>query len=125
MDKKTTIFILTVFIFISLIYLSYIGEKQLDPNWHKNWWVLSFENPKDNSLNFVIENHSDKNNFHWQVSSDDDKILEGDEKIQKGEVQKIAPEKSTEDLCSDGKRKVTIAVTSGITKREIYKYCQK
>ena len=89
MNQKKIISFLIIFLLISFFYLAYVEKKQADLNYQKNWWVLSFDNPNDNSLDFVIENHSSKNNFHWEVLSDTDKIKEADINIVKGNSAKI------------------------------------
>lgn len=104
---------------ISFFLLSYIGEKQADPD-NQNFWVLYFSDPKSENFNFVIENHSDKTDFHWEALADGNKINEGNENIAKGSTWKPrfqVPE-------SDNK-KITIVVSSGDVKKEIYKNFKK
>lgn len=92
----------------------------MDPNYKKDWWVAYFENPADNSLNFTIENHSDKNNFHWEISADNQKINEGNIDIQKGSAWTST---WTFDVQVDNYsgKKVMIRVSDGENKKEIYK----
>jgi len=114
MQKKLILFLIILFI-LSSAYLLTVGNKFNNLNFGKNWWAVYFENPKDNSLNFVIENHSDKTNFHWTILADKEKIKEGDIKINNGELPRL-------NLGSDfANKKITIEVSSGDEKKEIYK----
>lgn len=115
MNNKTIIFATITFLLAAFIFLSVQQKKQSDPN-DKNFWILSFNDPKNNSLNFSIENHSSKTAFHWEVFSEKTKLLGGDSNVKKGETKSIpvqiegAPDK-----------KMTVIVTSGDEKKEIYK----
>src|SRR6266702_4571803 len=93
------------FLLASFIFLSVIEKKQADIN-TKNIWSLYFENPKDNSLNFTVENHSNKTNFHWQILSDKTVADQGDLIIQLGTTKTVQiPAFDTAN------KKITIAVT--------------
>lgn len=115
--KKENVIILSLIMFMafSFLYLAYTEQKQRDLNSY-NIWELYFEDPKSDNLNFVIENHSDKTNFHWAVSSDTEKFEEGDAKMAKGQSAKI----NLSDIESAGK-KITITISDGKDKKEIYK----
>ncbi len=106
---------LIVFITVSFLYLAYTEQKQCDLNSY-NVWELYFEDPKSDDLNFVIENHSLKTNFHWKVSIDTEKFKEGDAKITKGQSVKI--DLSNLEFIN---KKITIIVINGDEKKEIYK----
>src|SRR4030067_123801 len=82
-QKKIIIFVASLFI-LSSAYLFWTSQKINDPNYKKDYWSLYFSDPKSNNSNFVIENHSAKNDFHWEVLADSEKIKEGDVKIEKG-----------------------------------------
>jgi cell division protein YceG involved in septum cleavage len=114
-NSKIIILALTSFILISFVFLSVIEKQQADIN-SKNVWMIYFENPKNDSLNFSIENHSQKNDFHWTVSVDKNKIQQGDTSIENGKT-KLMP-----ITLSDTKnKKVTVTVTDGNNIKEIYK----
>lgn len=108
-----------VMLLFSAIWLSYVSKKQMDPNYQKNWWVLSFDNPKDNSLSFTIENHSNNNNFHWQILSEKTVVNQGDVTIKLGESKTIPA-----TLPDTAGKKTTVVVTAGEEKKEIYKILQ-
>ena len=120
MNQKKIISFLIVFLFISFFYLAYVEKKQADLNYQKNWWVLSFDNPKDNTLNFSIENHSNKTNFHWEVMADGNILKEGDLVIIKGgkELRSEASELSSLSLEN---KKISVKVSADGEMKEIYK----
>jgi hypothetical protein len=116
MKEKKIILILGLFLLISFFYLAFMETRQADPNYQKNWWVVYFDNPKDSSISFVIENHSDQNNFHWEVFQEKEKLQEKDTRIPKGESATI----DSVNL-NDLKGKIIISVSDGKEKKEIYK----
>lgn len=114
-QNKIILFIITMFI-LSSVYLFIVSEKNMDADYKKNWWILYFENPSSDSTNFVIENHSQKSNFHWEVWVGDEKMQEADFAIPKG--QKKGFMAGVQNL---GDKKITIMVSDGENKKEIYK----
>lgn len=119
MNNKIIILSLIIFLIAGFFYLAYIGQKQSDPK-NQNFWVLYFADPKSDNLNFVIENHSDKNNFHWKVSSGNKKIAEGGADIKKGETKKI-----DYNIYDTAGKKITISVSDGENKKKVYKNFEK
>ncbi|PIP27964.1 MAG: hypothetical protein COX29_03630 [Candidatus Moranbacteria bacterium CG23_combo_of_CG06-09_8_20_14_all_35_22] len=117
MKSKTIIFTTIIFFIFSASSLAWIEKKQSNENTGKNWWVLYFAEPKSDKLNFIIENHSDENNFHWEILSNKKKIQEGEAEIKKGSALQLNPDLA---LASENK-KITILVISKDEKKEIYK----
>ncbi|NTW27260.1 MAG: hypothetical protein HGA36_02980 [Candidatus Moranbacteria bacterium] len=115
MNNKLIILATTFFILVSFIFLSFSERKQADID-ALNVWMLYFESPKDNSLGFVIENHTVNTQFHWEIMSDDTITNQGDVDVKAGVTKKI-PVSAT----NIANKKFTIIVTSGDTKKEIYK----
>lgn len=115
MNNKTILTSTIGLLFFSFVFLSFVEQKKQDID-SQNWWVIYFENPKNESLNFTIENHSESENFHWEIFIDKAKAKEGDIAIKKGE-QKTIPVSA---IGMDDK-KITTVVTSGDNKKEIYK----
>lgn len=124
MQQKKLITFLIILFAISSAYLFYVAKNYNDPNYNKNWWVLYFENPKSDGLNFVIENHSDKTNFHYVISANNDKIEEKDISINRGEVKNIPVQNFASQNNVTGK-KITVQVISEDQKKEIYKNFDK
>lgn len=121
MNSKPIIYFLIMFLLISFSYLSYTGGKRIDYDYQNDWWVLYFDDPKSENLNFTIENHSANNNFHWEASADSGKIKEGDVEIKKGGTEKIGLPKPD----FDKGKKITVEVFRGDEEREIYKFIDK
>jgi len=116
--KKIILFIIILFV-ASSAWLFNVSRKEINPNAGKNWWALYFQNPKSNDLNFVIENHSNQSNFHWEVLGKNQKTKEGTVNITKGNSQKIIV--SDLDFSSSQNKKVIIQVNTKSSKKEIYK----
>ena len=115
MNNKLIIIATSFFILVSFIFLTIVEKKQADIN-TKNVWMLYFENPKDSSLNFIIENHSTNTNFHWQILSEKSPVNQGDVVIKLGETKKIPV-----SIANIENKKTTIIVATGEEKKEIYK----
>jgi hypothetical protein len=81
--------------------------------------VVYFADPKDDSLNFVIENNSDENEFRYEVMAGKSIFEQKDIEIKKGEKKNI--EISKPDIESSGNIKFVIAVSASEDKKEIYK----
>lgn len=113
MDNKKIIIFLIIFLIASLFYLAYIEQSRRGEG---NFWVLYFADPKGDNLSFVIDNYSDKNNFHWEVLIDKNKVTEKDAVISKGNKKII----DLVELKIENK-KITIIVSDGENKKEIYK----
>lgn len=115
MNNRTIIFTTIAMLFVSFIFLSFTEKKQADIN-TKNVWTLYFETPKNNSLNFNIENHSTNTNFHWEILSEKSVNNQGDVTLKLGETKTIPVA-----LADTANKKITIVVTAGEAKKEIYK----
>lgn len=115
MKEKYIILATVVMLLASFVFLSFYEQKQSDIN-TKNIWVIYFTDPKSTSLDFAIENHSDKSNFHWKVLEGKNVLNEGDTVTANGKTSSI-PVATPQ---AQGK-KLIISVTSGNDTKEIYK----
>ena len=104
----------------SMLYLSTVEVAQRDLDQDKNWWSVYFENPKDGSLDFFIENHGDSNDFTWEVYLEKNRIFEQKVSISKGDKKKLTV--SSNNL--DDKR-VLIKISDGLKNKELYKIISK
>jgi hypothetical protein len=111
---KIIIFILTLFI-ISSVFLFGKNEQGLNPDYQKDWWAVSFVDAKNTDLSFNIENHSNNNNFSWEIVSGKDTLKKGDLIVARGEKKDIPI-----DL-SNLKNKILVRVSDGKEFQEIYK----
>lgn len=119
MRNNKLVLIIIGIIFVSFSYLAYVEKGQADLNFQKNWYSVYFAEPKGENLSFTIENYSDKNNFHWEILKDKEKIQEENITISKGNLITI------DSISSNNMRgKITITVFDGTDKQEIYKYLQ-
>lgn len=64
MNQKHIILSLAIFFVISTLYLAYTEKSQHNL---EGQWFIYFQNPKDQSLDFSIENHSKKSQFEWKL----------------------------------------------------------
>lgn len=85
-NQKFIIISLTFFILASFSFLA-ISEKRQHAI--EDGWFLYFNNIQDNSLNFTIENYSDKNNFTWEISTAGQSPIKGDTAILKGNKENV------------------------------------
>jgi VCBS repeat-containing protein len=97
------------------IFLS-VRENKIADISRQNSWTLYFKDPKNTSLDFTIENHSDNSNFRWEISVSKNKIQEGNVTVKNGETKTIPV--SVEDMTD---KKITITVIQEENKKEIYK----
>jgi len=115
MDKKIIIAILAFFL-VASAYLFYVSDMRSNVLKNQNQWILSFDNPKSNSLDFTIENLSEKNNFHWEIVINKETIEEGATNIMRGEKKVISPSIAKMNLV-----RISVIVSDGENKKEIYK----
>jgi hypothetical protein len=115
MPQKTLIIAIISLLVISFVSLAYIESRAKDPNLNKDWWVLSFQDPHSNNLNFTIENHSNTNDFTYTVSQDTNILDKKSIVIPKGETKSISVSQTP-----DTKTTIT-AWTDSKDKKEIYK----
>lgn len=117
-SHKIIIISLLFFLLASLVCLAWLEQKQRESG---SFWALYFSEPKSDSLNFTIENHSQKNNFRWEASGGNKK-MEGSLEIKKGSSAEITLSKITLSKSDFDREKITVRVFSGEEVREIYKY---
>ncbi|MGB5018357.1 MAG: hypothetical protein WBO66_01365, partial [Candidatus Moraniibacteriota bacterium] len=68
--KSSTLILITAFLFIlSTMVISFIVDKQLDPNYQKNWFAIGFVSPSGDTPDFILENHSSEHSFRYTVTS--------------------------------------------------------
>ena len=116
MQQRNIILFIALILIVSSIFLFAVSDKNMDPNYKKDWWVVYFENPADNSLNFTIENHSDKSNFNWEILVDDQEANEGNINIVKGSIWT-----SDVQISDYAGKKVIIRVSDRENKKIVYK----
>lgn len=117
MSQKTLISIFFIFFATSTLFLFWQNERELDPNRNKNWWMLAFATPQEsNNLSFVVENHSDQNNFRYKIVANKETIAEEMFDIKRGETKTIFP-----PLTATPDVRTFVIVETGKEQKEIYK----
>ena len=119
MRTKLIILSTLIFFLLSSFWLAFLEKRQSDENYHKEWWALSFVDPKNNQLSFILENHSEKAIFEW-------KILNGQKELQKNEVVLQRGEKkeiflTPTELNISGKTIINVLNKNKNDKKQIYK----
>ena len=118
MQKKLIMFIIALF-FLSSAYLLAIGSKFDNLNFGSNWWTVYFVSPKNNDWDFVIENHGEKDTFHWQIFDGKTKVYESDSVIDKNDKRALNINATIGKIEN---KKITIEVSTGDNdKKDIYK----
>jgi hypothetical protein len=116
MNQQKKIIIFTIIIFVlSSVTLFYINNSYLNTEVRKDYWSIYFNNPVSGSMDFAIENHSFEENFIWQIQAAGQLIQEGKTQVAKGEIKNIILHMENPGI------KITITVTAGDEKKEIYK----
>ncbi len=97
---------------VSAAFLSWKIDRDLDPDYGKEYWVIAFEERGELSSGFFIENHSDEAEFTYTVSGGGETLASGTVPIARGEKRII-------DLsASDIAGRVTITVEDGQKKKK-------
>lgn len=118
MSSKIIIIATIILLIASFAALFVVEKKNHDFDYKKSWSVVYFENPRDRSLDFTIENHKgEKLTYNYEILVDDKKIAEDKVEIEKGAKQKIVP---MIDLDS-GSQKISIEVKAKDIDYKIYK----
>lgn len=119
MSSKIIIIATIILLLVSFSALFIIEAKNHDFDYKKSWSVVYFENPRDNSLDFAIENHEGaKAEYDYKIFLDNDKVIDDKVEIEAGAKQKIAPVLDSE---KDSGAKVSIEVSAKDLKYKIYK----
>jgi hypothetical protein len=120
MEKKILIFIIILFA-ASSVWLFSASDSLINSG--RRDWSLSFSEPTSENLNFIVENYSEKNEFHWAILSGRDKLQEGNAKIRKNTKQEIIPDQWEKRNLKN--RKIIIRVSVGDEMKEIFKNFEK
>lgn len=119
MSSKIIIIATIILLIVSLSILFVVETKNHDLDYKKSWSVVYFENPRDDSLDFAIENHEgEKIEYVYEVLADGKKITEGKAEIEAGKTQRVAPLLDFEK--KDG-AKISIEVSAKDLQYGIYK----
>jgi hypothetical protein len=119
MSSKIIIIATVILLILSFSILFVIEAKNHSYDYKKSWSVAYFENPRDNSLDFVIENHQgEKAKYGYKILIGSDKVIDDNVEIEAAAKQKISPIISG-DKSNNGR--VTIVVGYKDAEYKIYK----
>jgi hypothetical protein len=119
MSSKIIIIATVILLIASFATLFIIEAKNHDYDYNKNWSVVYFENPRDESLDFAIENHEGEDGkYNYNVFVDGDELIDSEVEIKAGATQKISPVIPSDKLKDS---KVLIDVNCEDTEYKIYK----
>lgn len=117
-QRKIILFFIILFI-VSSFWLFYQSDKQRDLNSGGDWWAAYFIDPKGDNLDFAVENHSAKTNFHWEILDGVSKIQEGNISVPKGET--IDSKLQDINLENLKNKKISVKISADDEIKEIYK----
>lgn len=119
MSSKIIIIATIILLIISFSVLFVVETKNHDFDYKKSWSVVYFENPRDDSLNFAVENHlGKKTQYEYSLLVDEKKVAEGNVEIEAGQTQEVVP---LLELEKEKSARITVEVTAGDLKYRIYK----
>jgi hypothetical protein len=119
MSSKIIIIATIVLLIASFSTLFVIEAKNHSYDFNKAWSVVYFENPRDNLLDFAIENHEGQPaEYGYRIFVGDNKVIDESVEINAGAKQEIAPVIPSEKLSGS---KILIDVNYNGTEYKIYK----
>lgn len=117
MSQKILIAICILLFVASSTFLFWRNKDEMDPSKNKNWWTLSFEDPKDQtSLDFTVKNYSDNTTFQYELVSERQTLVRDTFELRRGETKTITP--IVEPIQQS---RTLITITAGNEKKEIYR----
>ncbi len=91
--KSSTLILSTAFLFILCSsVISFLVDKQLDPNYKKDWFAIGFISLSGDTPDFILTNHSVDTAFRYEVQSKGKTLSEGTFTTEKGETRTIHPD---------------------------------
>jgi hypothetical protein len=119
MSSKIIIIAATVLLIASVSVLFAIEDMNHDYDYKKAWSVVYFENPRDNSLDFAIENHEGaRSEYDYKIFVGSDKVIDEKVEIDAGVTQKISPVIDSAKLMES---RILVEVSRKETDYKIYK----
>ena len=115
MQNKLLIFAIIAFFIIGSAYVSFLEVQKNDLS-RQNTWMLYFNKPADNSLDFTIENHSGATDFRYEIVSGKNVLKSADVHMKNNQITSIPVSLGNADM-----KKVTVRVSDGTGSKEIYK----
>lgn len=80
-------------IFFAVAFLFMKNDRELDPNYQKNWWTLAFATlPAPSNLSFIITNHTNTESFTYTIKNDSTLLETQEIRVPRGASLIIQPE---------------------------------
>ncbi len=68
LKRHVSALIIAGLLFLSAAFLFMKNDRELDPDYRKNWWTLAFAAPADASdSRFIIVNHTPSSSFTYEL----------------------------------------------------------
>lgn len=91
--KSSTLILTTVMLFIlSAGAISFLVERELDPNYKKDWFAIGFISLEGDTPDFIIENHSSEESYRYTIRSGSEMLADTPFSVKKGEALEMHPE---------------------------------
>lgn len=91
--KSSALILTTAILFIVCAsILSFIVERDLDPNYEKDWFAIGFMTLSGDAPDFIIENHSQEESFRYTIRSGGQTLSDSSFTAKRGESLDIHPE---------------------------------
>jgi hypothetical protein len=74
LKRHLSAFIIAGLIFLSGAFLFMKNDRELDPDYKKNWWTLAFADPNIRDNRFIIVNHTSTETFAYEIKNDSETI---------------------------------------------------
>ncbi|MBI2439629.1 MAG: hypothetical protein HYV45_03475 [Candidatus Moranbacteria bacterium] len=117
MEQKSSIIFIVFLLVFSTMFLFWQNERELDPNYEKNWWTLAFAEPQNiTDLSFVVENYTDNADFSYEVVRDKQVLEKKSFTLKRGERKNISL-----SIRNDVSSRTSVMVRNGKEKKEIYR----
>ncbi|MBP6975947.1 MAG: hypothetical protein KBB51_03935 [Candidatus Moranbacteria bacterium] len=93
LKRHLSSFLMAGLVFFAVAYLFMKNDRELDPDYQKDWWTLSFNTlPAPKDLQFTITNHTKTESFTYTIK-DGSSILETEKiDVPKGASRTIQPQ---------------------------------
>lgn len=106
-------------IFFAVAFLFMKNDRELDPNYQKNWWTLAFTAlPAPADLSFVITNHTQTESFTYTIKSGTTTLETQEIRVPRGTSLVIQPEyirETSDDTTPHAKRDISAWPTNDST----------
>ncbi len=81
-----------IFFIICTAVISFTVEREIDPNFNKDWFEIGFVTPSSDTQDFILKNHSGDISFRYVLQSEGKIILEETVSVGNGEMLTVHPD---------------------------------